>query len=408
MTAFSYLALDKKGKKLKGVAEADNAKQVRQQLRDKQLIPLEVSDITDASSHQKNKKRFRKNKKIAVADLTLMTRQMSTLLAAGIPIDEMLAAVADQTEKHHVQSIILGVRAKVLEGYSLGAALDAFPSAFPSLYRTTVLSGEKSGKLDYILLQLAEYTEQQHKLRQKIIQALLYPSLMTFVSINVVIFLLIYVVPKIVNVFSETQQMLPVATEILLSLSSFLLHNGWYILVVFIIAAFFFYKGLKIEKFRLQYDAFVLKLPVIGKTVKTINEARFGRTFGILTAASVPVLEAMKASALLISPLPMKYAVKEAINKVREGASIHYALKQTGYFAPMFVHLVASGESSGKLENMLQRAAVTQEDDVAAVIQNVLTLFEPILILVMGAVVLFIVLAIMLPIFAMDQFPGAV
>lgn len=412
MTAFNYTALDKKGKKIKGVAEADSARQVREQLRAKSLIPINIETVSDNGTNKQetNKKNFNfkklRRKRISTKDLTLITRQMATLLEAGIPIDEMLTAVSEQTEKQHVKSLLLGVRARVLEGYSLASSLDTFPNSFSKLYRTTVASGEKSGKLDFILEKLADYTERQYKLKQKIMQALLYPILMTVVSIVIVIFLLIYVVPKIVNTFNQTHMVLPLSTRVLIGFSTFLEHYGWWVVLALALIVIFFYRMLKVETFRSGFDKFMLKVPLLGSTMRTINEARFGRTFGILAAASVPVLEAMRASALLITPLPMRHAVELAIDKVREGSNIHYALKQTKFFAPMFIHLVASGENSGRLESMLQRAALTQEEDVGIVIDNLLTLFEPVLILIMGAIVLFIVLAIMLPIFAMDQVPG--
>ena len=408
MTAYQYTAVDKAGKKQKGVAEADSPRQVRQQLREKSLVPISIDVVSGAHNKQKKRASFSalKRKSISTTNLMLLTHQMATLLSAGIPIDEMLTAVAEQTEKHQIKSIILGVRARVLEGYSLAASLDAFPNAFPLLYRTTIASGEKSGKLDLILLKLAEHTERQKKLRQKIQQALIYPALMTVVSVLIVVFMLIYVVPKIINTFSQVSIALPLSTRALIAISNFFVHYGWYCLGVFVILGFIFNRSLKNKRFRSRYDDFVLKIPLFGKTMRTINEARFGRTFGILTAASVPVLEAMRAAAQLITPLPMKHAVDQAIERVREGSGIAHSLKETHYFAPMFVHLVASGENSGRLEMMLERATLSQEDNVNNFIESLLTIFEPVLILVMGAIVLFIVLAIMLPIFQMDQFSG--
>lgn len=406
MSAFQYTAIDQIGKKHKGVLEADSERQVRQQLRDNGLIALNITSVIQQTKTKRSTPFGLKRQRLSTNQLTLLTHQMATLLAAGIPIDEMLTAVAEQTEKNHVKSIILGVRARVLEGHSLADSLNAFPNAFPKLYRTTVASGEKSGKLDLILKKLAEHIERQQKFKRKIKQALLYPLMMTIVSIIIVIFLLVYVVPKIIHTFAQVNVALPISTKILISISQFFLHYGWYCLLGIVLLTVLFQRALKSYRFRYAYDSVIAKLPLFGKTQRTINEARFGRTFGILTAASVPVLEAMQASAEMITPLPMKNAVVHAIEKVREGSSIHTALKDTRYFAPMFVHLVASGENSGSLEVMLERATDAQEDDVNSLIESLLTLFEPILIVVMGAVVLFIVLAIMLPIFQMNQFTG--
>lgn len=410
MAAFSYIALDQKGKRKKGLMEADTAREVRQKLRDQGFIPLEVEIVSERGKSKKEavekKRKLFRRKRFSASDLALVTRQLATLLTAGIPLDEVLSGVAEQAEKTHIKSILLGVRAKVVEGYSLATAMNEFPSAFPKLYRITVASGENSGKLDQVLNKLADFTERQNEVKQKIRQAMIYPTMMTVVSIGVVVFLLIYVVPKIVDVFSQTKQTLPYATTVLISISEFLKHYGIYLIIALIILAYIFYRLLKNEKFRYRFDSFILKLPIIGRSIKTVNSARFGRTFGILFAATVPVLDAMRSSSQLITPLPMRNAVEASIERVREGTSVSAALRKTGYFAPMFIHLIASGEASGQLSGMLERAALNQERDVEALIQGALTLFEPILILVMGGVVLFIVLAIMLPIFALDQFPG--
>lgn len=409
MTAYQYTAVDQAGKKRKGVAEADSARQVRQQLRDQSLVPLDIHEVTGGTEKKKKTSELSlslKRKRISTANLCLITHQMATLLSAGIPIDEMLTAVAEQSEKNQVKSVLLGVRARVLEGYSLADSLNAFPNAFPKLYRTTVASGEKSGKLDLILEKLAEHIERQQKLKQKITTALLYPAMMTVVSILIVIFLLVYVVPRIISTFNQVNIALPLSTRVLIAISNFFLHYGWYVLIALVLAALGWNRLMKIERFRSMRDNVLLRIPLFGKTMRTINEARFGRTFGILTAASVPVLDAMRAAGQLITPLPMRYAVNRAIEKVREGTGIAPSLKDTRFFAPMFVHLVASGENSGRLEMMLERATIAQEDDVNNFIESMLTLFEPVLILIMGAIVLFIVLAIMLPIFQMDQFTG--
>lgn len=401
MGAFDYIALDVRGKHKKGVLEGDSARQIRQQLRDQGLIPLEITVISQQTDAKKTS--FFLRRKLSTVDLALITRQMSTLLSAGIPLDEVLSGVAKQTEKPQLKSVLLGVRSKLREGYTLAAGMKEFPSAFPRLYVTTVASGEKSGKLDQVLLKLAEYTERQHHIKRKIRQAMIYPSLMVMVSISVIAFLLTYVVPKIIDVFSQTNQTLPFATVCLINISNAVKHYGIYGLSFLLVVFFMLKRALKQPRFREKFDQVLLKLPVLGRHIRTINSARFARTFGILNAASVPVLEAMKVASQLITPLPMKQAVNLSIDQVREGASIHLALEKTNYFSPMFIHLVASGEMSGKLEAMLQKAAIQQENDVEALIENSLTLFEPMMILMMGGIVLFIVLAIMLPIFALDQ-----
>ncbi|OGT66355.1 MAG: type II secretion system protein GspF [Gammaproteobacteria bacterium RIFCSPHIGHO2_12_FULL_45_9] len=406
MTAFQYTALDATGKRIKGVAEGDSARGVRQQLRDKQLTPLSV-DIVSGSikSPEKTIQSFFKMgaHKISAADLSLITRQMATLLQAGLPIDEMLTAVSEQTEKQSIKEILLGVRAKVLEGYAFADGMNDFPSAFPALYRTTVAAGERTGKLGQVLDQLADYTEKQHYIRQKVKQALIYPIMMTSVSLSIVIFLLIYVVPKIIAVFSQTDQVLPLATQILIGVSAFIQHYGIYLIILLLVFLYGWKRALKRKTFRRKVHVVLLKLPVIGRAIRTINDARFGRTFGILNAAAVPVLEAMHAALELVKPIPMHEKIAQAIAQVREGSAISVALQKTGYFAPMFIHLVASGETSGQLDAMLEKAATYLEKDVEGLLQTAMTLFEPLMIIVMGGIVLYIVLAIMLPIFALDN-----
>lgn len=406
MAAFQYTALNSQGKRIKGVTEGDSARLVRQQLREKQLTPLTVDPV---SSEKKSTGAAKSSlfswgaRKISPADLSLVTRQMATLLQAGIPVDEMLTAVSEQTEKQSIKQILLGVRGKVLEGYALADGMNDFPAAFPALYRTTVAAGERTGKIGQVLDQLAEYTEKQHYIRQKIKQALVYPIMMTSVSISIVVFLLIYVVPKIINVFSQTHQTLPFATQLLISISTFIQNEGLYLIGGIIVFIYGWTRALKRKTFRRKVHVLMLKIPVIGRAIKTINGARFGRTLGILNAAAVPVLDAMSAAAGLIKPLPMSEKIQQAITQVREGTAIHIALQKTGCFAPMFLHLVASGEASGQLDAMLEKGASYLEKDVEGLIQTTLTLFEPLMILVMGGIVLYIVLAIMLPIFALDN-----
>lgn len=401
MPAFRYIALTKTGKRTTGVVEADSARLSRQIVRDKQLTPITVTAI--AGQKKIKKTAYFSAKKISVANLSLITRQLSTLLQAGLPIDEVLTAVSKQAEKQIIKEILLGVRAKVLEGYTLAEGLNDFPSAFPVLYRTTVAAGERSGKLDQVLDQLADYTEKQHYIRQKIRQALIYPAMMLIVSFSIVTFLLIYVVPKIINVFDQTNQTLPLTTEILIGISNFAQHFWIYIIIFIILSIYCWLFALQKKSFRQKVDQFLLKTPVIGRAITTINCARFGRTFGILHAASVPVLEAMHAAGELVKPLPMHNKIQQAITQVREGKPIYAALQKTGFFAPMFLHLVASGEVSGQLDKMLEKAANYLEKEVEGLIQTTLTLFEPLMIIIMGGVVLYIVLAIMLPIFSLDQ-----
>ena len=408
MGAFHYVAINNKGEKQKGTLEADSAKQARQFLRAKNLTPVEVNVAQQKFSRATvaGGRVFRKQS-ITSKELALVTRQLATLLAAGLPIEEVLFAVAEQTEKPRTKGLILSVRSKVLEGHSLANALRDFPQAFSALYCSTVAAGEKSGHLDVVLQRLADYTEQQFEMRQKIIHALIYPSIMILVAFGIVGFLLEYVVPKMIAVYSNINQELPGMTQVLIAISNGVKNYGLYVFIGIVVAIFLFSRTMKRSvEFRTKVHRFWLRLPIIGNTIKIANTARFSRTFAILSSAGVPVLEAMEISSALITNIPIHQAVNEATKHVREGANINLSLKQTKYFPPMSIHLIASGEASGQLENMLERAANNQDAEITRLIETSLALFEPAIILLMGAIVLFIVLAVLLPIFQLDQFTG--
>lgn len=408
MAAFHYTAINAAGSKQKGIIEADSAKHARQLLREKGLMPLDISTANEKGT--KTSSGFLKvprNQSATTKELALITRQIATLLSAGLPLEEVLSAVAEQTEKSATKGLMLSVRSKVLEGHALASALRDFPHAFSNLYCSTVAAGEKSGHLDIVLQRLADYTEQQYEMRQKVLHALIYPVIMLFVAIGIVGFLLEFVVPKMVAVYSNIGQQLPGMTQVLISISAGIQRFGLYVVLALIIFIILFrYQIKKSLPFREKMHGLALRLPVIGSAIKVVNTARFSRTFAILSSAGVSVLEAMTISSALITNLPIRNAVQEAVKRVREGANINLALKQTTYFPPMSIHLIASGESSGQLENMLERAANNQDNDIARLIETSLALFEPAIILLMGAIVLFIVLAVLLPIFQLDQFNG--
>lgn len=398
MGAYQYIAIKKNGNTDKGIIEADSERQARQLLREQGLIPTQINTLT-----QKRIGISPKKGKISAADLALFTRQLATLLAAGIPVEESLRGVSEQTEKDKVRELIIGIRAKVLEGYALAQAMGHYPNAFPELYRATVGSGEQTGRLDMVLEKLADYTENQQATRQKIQQALIYPSLMIFVSIGIISFLLTFVVPKIIEVFTSSGQTLPAMTELLIQLSNYIKFYGHYIVLTLIILFIGFKKSLKSHKVKLRWHKILLKLPIVSYLIKTVNVARYIHTFGILFAAGVSVLETMRVAASLITNVVMRDAFDKATLRVREGAGINEALKETRFISPMAIHLIASGEKSGQLSNMMERAATHLDNEVKRLIETSLTLLEPMVILIMGAVVLFIVLATLLPIFSMEQ-----
>ncbi len=405
MSVYHYIALDRNGKTKKGVMEGDNEVSVSRQLQEIGLVPTKIEHAHQ--QHKKTKarqppKRFR----LTTADLALITRQLATLLSASMPLEETLKVVAEQTEKSKIKGLLLAVRAKVLEGYSLAKGLSEFPKAFSPLYCATVAAGEQTGHLDAVLGRLAEYAEKQQYMKRKIQQALIYPCVMTLVSLCIVVFLLLYVVPKMIAVFNTMNQALPGITLVLISISQFIHHYG--LIVLIIIIAFFVVAHylLKRQSILQRYHQLLLKIPGIRHLIKIANTARFIHTFGVLLAAGVSVIEALRISSHLVTNLPIRNSIEIASKNIKEGANIHLALKKTGYFQPMSLHLIASGEASGQLEAMLSRAAVNQDQELEQVINTILTLFEPLMILVMGVIVLFIVLAILLPIFSLDQFGG--
>ncbi len=402
MAAFEYQALDLRGRTIKGVIEGDAERQVRSALRDKGLTPLQVNVIAaETAVETPGKRSWRRG--ISSADLALLTRQFATLVGAGLTIEECLTALIEQTESTRARTVLAGVRGRVLEGQSLARGIEAFPQAFPDIYRHMVEAGEQSGQLTHVLDQLADYTEDRQALRQKVLLAFIYPALVTLVAIMIVGFLLVNVVPQVTRVFENTGQTLPLVTRVLIMTSDFVRAGGvWWpigIVVVFV--------GVRVmlrnKRMRRHWHGLLLKLPLVGRLVRGVNAARFASTLGILTSSGIPLLQAMQSAVLVVSNLPMRAAVDDALRQVREGAGLARALGKAKLFPPLVIHLIASGEASGNLDIMLARAAETQARELENWVKALTALLEPVMILVVGAVVGFIVLAMLLPIFEMNQ-----
>ncbi|MCU7796393.1 MAG: type II secretion system inner membrane protein GspF [Candidatus Thiodiazotropha sp. (ex Myrtea spinifera)] len=403
MDAFEYLALDPTGKERRGVLEGDSPRQVRQQLRESGLTPLSVDS---AGGKTAERKRGLFQKRINAMELALITRQMATLLRSGLPLEHVLKTTAQQTEKRHVERTLLAVRAKVLEGRSLADGLSEFQKTFPELYIKTVDSGEESGHLDVVLERLADYTEQRQQLRQKTIFALFYPALLSIVSLLIVGGLLTYIVPEVTRVFDNMSAELPWITRSLMATSDAFRAYGIPILLGVLMLGLFVSYLLKRPGPKFAWHRFLLRLPLAGRLIRTANAARFSRTLSIMAASSVPILDALHIASQVLTNLPMRQAVEEAASRVREGTSLYRALEKTGYFPPMTLSLLASGEASGNLEGMLERSADIQEREIETLVSTIQGLFEPILILIMGGIVMIIVLAILLPIFDLNQLIG--
>jgi len=401
MAAFEYVALDTNGREKKGILEGDSARHVRQQLREQGLLATSVDEVVQHASAKS--RGFGVQRSISAADLSLITRQLATLTKSGLPLDEATATVAKQTEKPRLQRIILGIRAKILEGYSLADGMAQFPHVFNNLYRSTVAAGEQTGHLDIVLERLADYTESKQRLQNKIKMALLYPVILTLMAAVIVSFLLAYVVPEVVKVFEDSGQMLPLITRLMIAASDFLVDYYWLIILVIVASISTFSMIYKQPAGKEKIHKIWLKLPLVGRLVRGSNTARFTRTLSILVASGVPLLEALKISGQVVENLPMRHAILEAGLRVREGSNLAKSLDVSGYFPPIVVNLIASGEVSGNLGEMLERSSVNQEQELETLISTLMGLLEPLLILVMAAVVLMIVLAILLPIFNLNQ-----
>ena len=403
MAAFEYRALDVGGRTRKGVLTGDSPRQVRAWLRVQGLFPVDVQQVQERVDTGGS---FRFRKSVSAADLALMTRQLATLVRAGMPLEQALRALGEQTSRRYLQSVITGVRAHITEGLSLGEALARFPGTFPDLYRAMVETGEASGRLDEILDRLADYAEEQQYFQQKLGVALIYPVLLTAVALVIVVALLTYVVPEVVRVFEQTGQQLPLLTRGLIASSEFVRSNGLYLIAGIVGLGVVSASLLRRPAIRYQRDKLLLQLPFISSLYRIINTARLSRVLAILTGSGVPLLEALRIGAQVISNMPIREAVLDAAVSVREGGRLHESLMKTGYFPPLLVHMLAAGEESGELENMLDRAAVHHERELATMVSAATALIEPLLILVMGGIVLVIVLAILLPIFEMNQLVG--
>lgn len=402
MPAFEYTALRPNGRKTRGVLEGDTERQVRQQLRARELTPLEVRPVEEREGRDRGP-RLRGGTHLGAADLALMTRQIATLVQSGSPLAEVLATVARQSEKGKVQRVVLAVRARVLEGHSLADSLKAFPGVFPPLYRATVAAGEQSGHLDAVLERLADYTEARQEMSRRVKGAIFYPATLIVISLVILAVLMGYVVPQVQGVYQNTGQQLPLLTRALIALSGFIQHWWWAVALAVALAVVAFVRALRVESFRFRVHRALLRLPLIGRLTRGLNTARFARTLSILAGSGVPILDALEISARVVPNLPMRRAIEEAAVRVREGSGIASALERSGLFPPMTVHLIASGEASGRLEEMLERAALQQERETDATIGLFLNLFEPLLIVVMGGMVLLIVIAILLPIFELNS-----
>ncbi len=398
MEAFRYEALDAAGRTVSGIVQADTPRQARTQLRAQGLHPTAV-DLVRA----RERARAPWSRGISSDELSLVTRQLATLLASGLTMEQSLSALIEEASQPMTREVLGGVKAEITAGLSLAAAMGTYDKSFPDFYRALVHGGEESGALPTVLQHLADYLDARQTLKQKTSLALLYPVLVTLVAISIVTGLLVFVVPQIVQVFQQSRQSLPLLTRALIALSDFLRAAWPYLAVILIGAVAAARMALRRDAPRRSWHALLLGAPWLGTLIRGVNTSRFASTLAILVGGGVPLLSALNSGARVMTNMVMREAVEGAIERVREGESLARALGSTRVFPPLMVHLVASGEISGKLEQMLQRVAQLETQALERRLAVFLTLLEPVMILVMGGVVLMIVLAILLPIIEINQ-----
>ncbi len=393
MPAFRFEAIDAAGKAQKGVLDADSARAARGQLRTQGLTPLVVEPAATRTRGERSQ-RLSLGRKLSQREQAILTRQLASLLIAGLPLDEALAVLTDQAERDYIRELMASIRAEVLGGHSLANALAQHPRDFPEIYRALVSAGEHTGKLGLVLSRLADYIEQRNALKQKIVLAFTYPTIVTIIAFGIVTFLLSYVVPQVVNVFASTKQQLPILTILMMALSDFVRHWWWAVLIGVALAVYVVRSILAQAGPRLAFDRWLLTAPLVGKLVRGYNTVRFASTLGILTAAGVPILRALQAAGETLSNRAMRGNIDDAIVRVREGTSLSRAV---------LVHLIRSGEATGDVMTMLDRAADGEARELERRTMFLTSLLEPLLILAMGGVVLVIVLAVMMPIIELNN-----
>ena len=396
MEAFQYEALDRAGRTVSGVVQADTPRQARTQLRAQGLHPSVVDPVRARGLAGRARG-------ISSAELSLVTTQMATLLASGLTMEQSLAALIEEASEPGTRAVLAGVKAEVTAGVSFAGALGSYDKSFPDFYRALVAGGEESGALPTVLQHLANYLDARQALKQKTGLALVYPVLVSVVAITIVTGLLVYVVPQVVQVFQQSRQSLPLLTRALIGLSDFL-RGAWPYLAAALVGALAAARmALSRDAPRRRWHALLLQMPWVGPLIRGVNTSRFASTLAILVGGGVPLLAALASGARVMTNVVMKEAVERAIERVREGTSLARALGATRAFPPLLVHLIASGEVSGKLERMLERAARLETQALERRLAVFLTVLEPVMILAMGGVVLLIVLAILLPIIEINQ-----
>ena len=402
MPVYAYKGFNLQGRKVAGVIDAESPKGARASLRRAGVFPTNLSEERPGQTAVASSSRTLLER-VSTQDLALMTRQLATLAAAGLPLVECLSTLIEQMEREGLKRVLSHVRQQVREGQSLADALQAHPRVFSHIYVSMIRAGEASGTLEVVLARLADYSEKQAKLWRTVRAALTYPFLMVIVASLILLFLLAYVVPQVTRIFAETGQSLPLATVVLISFSSFLAQTWWALLLLWAGGALLMTRVVRTPRGQGLYDRFILRVPWLGRVLQKMAVARFARTLSTLLASGVPILTALDIVKNIISNTLIRQVAEEARVNVQEGESLAAPLRRSPFFPALLVQMITVGERSGELETMLARAADAYEEEVESSVTSLTTLLEPLTILIMGAVVLFIVLAILLPIFELNQ-----
>ena len=400
MPTFSYSAFRTDGSPVSGIIEADNLQRARQELKKSGLYPRELTEVQRAGEGRA--KRFF-SKGVALQDLSLMTRRLSTLLGSSVPVYEAIATLYEQENPGELKEVLGRIRTRLAEGANLSRALAEDGAVFSESYVSMVAAGEASGALDTILDKLADFLEDQEALRSRIMTALAYPTLMVVVGTGVMLFLLAFVIPKIIVIFEQNKATLPFITILLIKVST-LLRKGWWVLAALGAGAVYAYRRLiRQESLRLRRDIWLLKIPLIGPLVSKLILSRFAKILGLLLASGVPVIKAMEITGEVVVNRRYREVLLRVREELAEGGSLSASLRATELFPPMLVHMVAVGEKGGTLEAMLTKAGSAFEKEFVASVSRFMSLLEPLMVLAMGLVVGTVVVAVLLPIFQLNQ-----
>ncbi len=403
MPVFEYIAINTAGRRIKGVLDADSAQAARQKLRETELMPVQVGETKKTAKPAREASLSEFFSRPKTADIALFTRQLAVLLRAGMPLVDALAAVLEQVESKGLVKIVYQIRETISEGAALSVALAQHRRYFPKLYVNMVKAGESSGALEVVLFRLAEFMDKQLSLKRRVTSAMMYPTLMTVVGFGVLFFLMTYIIPTITKIFSQLNRALPAPTVALIGISNFLRSYWWAMAALLLLLLLLFGQYRRTEGGRARWDRLKLALPIFGKLNRKMAVARFARTLGTLTQSGVNLMDSLEIVKSIVDNRVIGRAIEDAQQSVRKGDDLASSLKRSNVFPPVVIHMIALGERSGQLEEMLINVADTFDDEVDTTLAGIVSLLEPTMIVIMAVVVGFIVLAMLLPIFDMNR-----